>query len=362
MPGYDAFQQAYQQAFGRPATQEELNSTEYLSSLSLGIIRHLPLGRLESFPSGVLVQMDNADLFNLIRHNPNVANQIPGSRLTRGVQGPDGQWSGGMDVNQLNQVIGWVQQKAPNDAVVRELQGAVQGAGGAPAGGGGGAPAGGGGGDTGGDSNAPNPTETLAREQWEAELANQPGHFYNYAMASRGSALRADGTGGTSGAPVAAVGREGGSLYSVDGQAGTGTMSVMGAPQTEGAPGYGEPGNPWANAGDQIVNQQRPNFTELRGQLQGRGMDVPPGVLNPIIGQDIPTYQSQGGIPLFAPQTLGRMTPSERELLGVTVNRTGGRSEDFFSRSRQLSRGFGGAPSSGASYRGGGRGPNVPGY
>lgn len=68
----------------------------------------------------------------------------------------------------------------------------------------------------------------------------------------------------------------------------------------------------------------------------GQSVPLPPAINTAISGGQLPLYRSQGNLPFFAPQTLANMTPSERESLGVLANRTGGRAEDFFERSKRL--------------------------
>ncbi|GEM_PF-6782394 len=82
----------------------------------------------------------------------------------------------------------------------------------------------------------------------------------------------------------------------------------------------------------------------------GKTAPLIPAIRNPIQGLDIPTYRSQGNMPAFSAQTRSRMSPSERQVLDVTINRTGGRAEDAAWRDQQLT--SGGASSAGRRYRG----------
>ena len=310
---YDKFQEVAIQKLGRPLTQEELNSNEFLYQLSNELVRLLPVDRLASFSSQRLMSLDNADLFALAMHNPNIINQMPGYRFT------GGNGYGGLHSDQLNQLIKKAGSQGIGGPGISEISAVYQKVTGqAP-----------GGGQSGDDAQL-----TLDREKFYADLANQPGNFYNYAFRSRGTTP-----------PVlqnqqAAQNQQGGV------QPVTGALQGNGGATT--SPGFytgaiGANQNPYGEG----PFGERPDFSRLRQQVQDVGGDIPPGLLNPILGQEIPTYRSQGGVPFFAPQTLAKMTPSERQLLGTTVNRTGGRAEDFFERSNQLGRMASRAPSIG---------------
>lgn len=332
---YDAFQTLHAQLLGRPASQDQLNSNEYLYTLSNELIRLLPAGRLETFDSARLIQLDNADLLTLILHNPHIANQIPGYRLSRGVQRPDGAWSGGLSVEQLQRIGNRAAEMGITGPGITELQATIGQVSGQPFKVGaptqsattpprtpGSPPAAGGA-----------PTPTLAREEFEARLANEPGNVYEWLFRSRGM----QPVGGPRQISQAPTGGFGQPAQALD----TATLRTQGLTAT---PGYGQPGNPWTNAASQIVNQPRPSFEQLRGQVQGVSADIPPGVLNPVLGMPLPSYTSQGGMPLLAPQTAARLSPAERAVWDVTVNRTGGRAEDDWYQAQRLGRLGGGAP------------------
>ena len=73
-----------------------------------------------------------------------------------------------------------------------------------------------------------------------------------------------------------------------------------------------------------------------------------PGLAAPITGQPFPLYRSQGNVPFFSSQALERMTPGERTVLGTTVNRAGGRAEDYWEQRRKL---FSAPQGGGTRYR-----------
>lgn len=350
MPGYNDFQQAVQQHIGRPLTQEELNDVSpqgMLYQLPNELLTLLPSGHLKMFDSARLAQFDNAALYDLVYEYPDIVNQMPGSRFT-------GQ--GGFSGEQMQSLLQRAGSQGVGGPGIQEIQSTfdtLQGRATAPP------PTTGAppgtkpdtGGGTGGGGATEDPQLTLERERFYAELANQPGNFYNYAFRSRG--LQPGGTTAPGVAPGATAPPV------------TGGPSFGGTPV--GAPTIfstqGATANPQFSTGPIAAGQnpygpgpfqERPDFNTLRGQVQQQGMDIPPGVLNPIIGQEIPTYRSQGGLPFFAPQTLAKMTPSERQLLATTVNRTGGRAEDFFERSQRLGQFASRAPTIGysGSFRG----------
>lgn len=381
MGEYDAFQAAVTQHMGRPLTQEELNNSPFLETLPNNLIRLLPPGRLEAFSSERLVQLDNADLFALVMANPNIANSIPGYRLTQGVQNSDGSWSGGLSSDQLRRVYQRAGEQGIGGPGITELKGVVEGVTGQPIGGGGGgggdgaAAVGKGGSQGGGTSADQEAWATLAREQWEAQLANEPGNVYEWLARSRGmepvGGPRQIGGPTASTAPVVGVhGGTGPAPSAVPGSGQSGFGPATGGPtgkvagvgsgfSTQGAstpPSYGQAGNPWANAGSQIVNQQRPNFNELRGQVQAQGADIPIGILNTVQGKDLPSYTTQGGMPLLAAQNRANMSPAERAVWDVTVNRTGGRAEDDRYQASRLGR-TGGAAT--VAYTGASRTPGT---
>lgn len=384
MPGYDEFQQAVQAKLGRTLTQAELNDSSpqgLLYNLPNEIFTLLPVGHQQMFDSTRLMSLDNRDLYTLVLHNPNIVNQMPAYRFTGG--GGYGGFSG----DQLQNLLRTATGRGIGGPGLGEIQTAVSTLRGEapPATAPPGTPGGGGQKPGGGATTAPVPDAqlTLEREKFYADLANQPGNFYNYAFRSRGM----DPTGGAaSGAPNATGGPTGtvgpawkpGDPTGPHGGTGPAASSVATALpdlsggktggafntqstgqnfSTQGAtanPFYTGPIGATQNPYGPGPFEERPDFNALRGQVQKQGMDIPPGVLNPIIGKEIPTYQSQGGMPFFAPQTLAKMTRSERQLLATTINRTGGRAEDFFERSQQLGQFASRAPTIGysGSYRG----------
>lgn len=103
-----------------------------------------------------------------------------------------------------------------------------------------------------------------------------------------------------------------------------------------------------AAAGDRTGTITRGGATGAQLTENGVSVPLPPGVAAPITGQRMPTYRTQGNVPIFSSQALARMTPGEREVLGTTVNRAGGRAEDYFDQQRKQ---FSAPTSSGASYR-----------
>ena len=335
MPGpYDKFQEVAIQKLGRPLTQQELDSNEFLYTLSNELVRLLPVDRLASFSSERLMSLDNADLFALSMHNPNIVNQMPGYRFT------GGNGYGGLHSDQLNQLIKKAGSQGIGGPGISEISAVYQKVTGQPAGGQ--AP--------GGDQSGDDAQLTLDREKFYADLANQPGNFYNYAFRSRGATppvlqnqqAAQNQQGGVQPLGSPTTPSRGGAI--------TGSVQSTGVttPSATTSPGFytgpiGGNQNPYGEG----PFGERPSFSQLRQQVQDVGGDIPPGLLNPILGQEIPTYRSQGGVPFFAPQTLAKMTPSERQLLGTTVNRTGGRGEDFFEKSNQLGRMASRAPSIG---------------
>lgn len=368
MPGYQEFQQAVQQHIGRPLTQEELNDvspTGILYNLPNELITLLPSGHLQMFDSARLAQLDNADLYELVYENPHIINQMPGYRFT-------GQ--GGFSGEQMQALLQRAGQQGIGGPGISEIQSTfdqLQGRVSAPPTQASGAPS----------TRAPTapsaltspgtqPTSTpsqdtdalltLERERFYADLANQPGNFYNYIFRSRG--LQPGGVttpvGATTPPTVSAPGYQapttqapglGPAPSRIPSATNFTTQGATAGPQFYTGPiGAGQ--NPYGPG----PFEERPDFNTLRSQVQAQGAEIAPGVLNPIIGQEIPTYRSQGGVPFFAPQTLAKMTPSERQLLAVTVNRTGGRAEDFFERSQRLGQFASRAPTIGysGSFRG----------
>ena len=124
--------------------------------------------------------------------------------------------------------------------------------------------------------------------------------------------------------------------------------ATFGTGALSGAPVVQPPGGGSASAGDKtgVVTRGGPSGAGLTEG--GVTTPLPPGLAAPITGAKMPTYRNQGNLPTFSSQSLARMTPGERELLGTTVNRTGGRAEDYFDNQRKM---FSQPEGSGASYR-----------
>ena len=75
---YDAFNAAFKAAFGRPITQEEQSSNEFVETLSNDLFRLLPKDRLIGFSLDRLAALSNDDLIRLV---PSVIPLFPNQRL-----------------------------------------------------------------------------------------------------------------------------------------------------------------------------------------------------------------------------------------------------------------------------------------
>ena len=104
-----------------------------------------------------------------------------------------------------------------------------------------------------------------------------------------------------------------------------------------------------AEAGDKTGTITRGGPTGVGLTEGGVTVPLPPGLAAPITGNQTPTYRTQGNVPFYSAQAKARMTPSERELLGVTINRAGGNAIDQEEEERKL---FSAPQGGGASYSG----------
>lgn len=75
---YSSFKVAYRTALGRDVTQDEMNSTEFLSQLDNSLLRLIPADRLRSFSLDRLAKLDNSDLMRL---GDDIVAQLPNDRL-----------------------------------------------------------------------------------------------------------------------------------------------------------------------------------------------------------------------------------------------------------------------------------------
>ena len=104
-----------------------------------------------------------------------------------------------------------------------------------------------------------------------------------------------------------------------------------------------------AAGGDKLGYLNRGGVTGVELIEPNQTTALPPRLAAPITGARSPNYQTSGGVPLFSNQARARMTPGDRTVLGVTVNRAGGNETDYFEEAGKLT---GGARGRGISYGG----------
>ncbi len=84
---YDAFNAAFAKQFGRPITQDEQSSNEFVQSLSNELFRLLPVDRQAGFSTVRLATLGNDDLMKVLSFNPQLLTGFPTERLL--TFGPD---------------------------------------------------------------------------------------------------------------------------------------------------------------------------------------------------------------------------------------------------------------------------------
>ena len=83
----------------------------------------------------------------------------------------------------------------------------------------------------------------------------------------------------------------------------------------------------------ELVVATKANLTPNLKRILEQGGSPRPGAQQ---GVRQPTYASLGNVPMISSRDLNSLAPSEREMLGVTVNRTGGRADDYFKEQEKL--------------------------
>ena len=113
---YEAFKTAFRTSNGRDITQDELNSNEFLASLSNELFRLLPGGRQVGFDAKRLSLLDNSDLIKIINHNPQILGSFSADRLST------------FSIDEINRFIGYVD----GSQLANDLRDVVTRAGGTP--------------------------------------------------------------------------------------------------------------------------------------------------------------------------------------------------------------------------------------
>ncbi len=159
-------------------------------------------------------------------------------------------------------------------------------------------------------------TNALARQEADRQWRQNPASFLDQAWANRGVAAPTGQSAGGFAAPNAAPATAAsGTQYS--------TMSapVGSAAATQGQAGY----TPATQQGPLTYND-----------IQRSGVE-PPGVAAATGGfQQMPQYQTAGGMPRISQQAYGQLNPTEQQAFGAELQATGNNPDDYFKQQQML--------------------------